>query len=516
MRSADVLRIKEVGMLRARQFREDNGPLAHPVRPEEYIEINNFYTATVYEKGAEVVRMLHTLVGAETYRKALDLYFERHDGQACTIEDFKACFEEASGRDLTQFKRWWSQAGTPRVRVTLDHADGETVLTVTQNTPATPGQAEKAPLHIPFAVGFLSESGEALTLTGPDGEARETHVLELTRPSESFAFSGADARPVPSLLRGFSAPVILDYRRDDAERALLLAHDTDAFNRSEAARDLALGTLMALAGGAETVDPTLPEALDAALRRGGDPAFLSLLLATPGQEELAAHLKTMGEVVDPEAIYRAKTALDTAIAETAREALLAAYEANAVDGPYSPDAGDAGKRALRNTALGMLVNLENGPAAEMAKAQFEAADNMTDSAAALTALVRIGGDVAEDALAAFHARWKGDMLVVDKWLTMQVAVPREDALERAKALRARDDIDWRNPNRFRSLVGAFASNHWRFHQADGSGSIRRRRRGWGRPSRHGGAMTRTGSRSWKARCGGWWRGLTVRAICTRS
>ncbi len=470
MRSPDVLRIKEVGMLRGRQFREDAGPLAHPVRPEEYIEINNFYTATVYEKGAEVVRMLHTLVGPETYRKALDLYFERHDGQACTIEDFAAVFEDISGRDLTQFRRWWSQAGTPRVRVSMDHDGDETVLTITQNTPATPGQADKHPLHIPFSLGFLSQSGEPLTLTGPDGEAREAHLLELTKPSESFTFTGSSEAPVPSLLRGFSAPVILDYRREDAERALLLAHDSDAFNRSEAARDLALGSLTTLAGSVKDADPALPAALKSALERGGDPAFLALLLSTPGQEELAAHLATMGEAVDPDAIYHAKTTLDTAIASTAQHALIAAYEANSVPGPYSPDAASAGKRALRNTALAMLVNLGvDGPAPALAKAQFEAADNMTDSAAALQSLIRLGGDAATEALAAFHARWKDNMLVIDKWLTMQVAIPREDALQTAQILRARDDIDWRNPNRFRSLVGAFASNHWRFHQADGSG-----------------------------------------------
>ena len=470
MRSADVLRIGEVAMLRARQFREDAGPLAHPVRPEEYIEINNFYTATVYEKGAEVVRMLHTLVGPETYRAALDLYFDRHDGQACTIEDFRLCFEEASGRDLSQFAHWWSQAGTPRVRVRMTHEGDETTLTITQNTPPTPGQADKHPLHIPFAVGFLSQSGEALTLSGPDGTAQETHVLELTRPSETFTFSGATAMPVPSLLRGFSAPVILEYPHTDDEKALLLAHDTDAFNRAEASRDLALGAAQALATGkADAVDPILPQALATALNRGGDPDFLSLLLATPGQEEIAASLAAMGETVDPDAIYTAKTALDTAIATAAKDGLIAAYDANRTPGPYSPDAASAGKRSLQNTALSLLVNLDDGTAARLAEAQFAEAENMSDSAAALVALVRVGGPAAEAALEAFHARWKADPLVLDKWLGIQVALPKAEALDRAKTLRARDDIDWRNPNRFRSLVGAFASNHWRFHAADGSG-----------------------------------------------
>lgn len=472
MRSADVLRIKEVAQLRARQFREDAGPLAHPVRPEEYIEINNFYTATVYEKGAEVVRMLHTLAGAETYREALDLYFARHDGQACTIEDFAAVFEAASGRDLTQFRRWWGQAGTPRIRVrmTFDEATDETTLTITQNTPPTPGQADKHPLHIPFAVGFLSPSGEALTLAGPDGTPRDTHVLELTRPSEAFTFSGAAQMPVPSLLRGFSAPVILEYPHTDAEKALLLAHDSDAFNRAEAARDLALTAAQGIATGkADTIDPILPAALATALERGGDPAFLAVLLSTPGQEEIAASLAAEGETVDPDAVHTAKKALDRAIGVAARDSLLAAYHDNATTGPYSPDAASAGRRALKNAALGLLVTLEDGTAAALAQAQFDTAENMTDSAAALVSLVRIGGAAADSALDAFHARWKHDPLVVDKWLGMQVALPRPDALERATSLRARNDIDWRNPNRFRSLVGAFGSNHWRFHAADGSG-----------------------------------------------
>ncbi len=471
MRSPEVLRIKEVGMLRARQFREDNGPLAHPVRPEEYIEINNFYTATVYEKGAEVVRMLHTLVGAETYRKALDLYFDRHDGQACTIEDFAVCFEEASGRDLTQFKRWWSQAGTPRVSVTMgyDGTTGETLLHITQSTPPTPGQDEKHPLHIPLAVGFLSATGERLSLTGPDGTARDTHVLEITGESETFAFTGAAEEPTPSLLRGFSAPVIVSYERDDAERALLLAHDADAFNRWEAGRDLALKAMTETAVNGAVIAPALPEALNAALQRGGDPAFLALLLSTPGQDELAAHIAGPGQSVDPEAVYAAKQALDTAIATAASEALLAAYHANEVTGAYSPDADSAGKRALRNSALGMLTHLKSDDVLALAKAQFDAADNMTDSAAALEALLRLGGDAAEDALATFEARWKNDMLVMDKWLSMQARVPDANALNRVKKLRLRGDIDWRNPNRFRSLVGGFAGNHWQFHAADGSG-----------------------------------------------
>lgn len=474
MRSPEVLRIKEVGMLRGRQFREDAGPLAHPVRPEEYIEINNFYTATVYEKGAEVVRMLHTLVGAETYRKALDLYFDRHDGQACTIEDFAACFEETSSRDLTQFKRWWSQAGTPRVSVELEQDGNATLLHISQSTSPTPGQDSKQPLHIPFAVGFLGTDGTPLRLTGPDGEARDTHIIELTAPSETIRFEGAAACPIPSLLRGFSAPVILSYDRSDEERALLLAHDNDAFNRWEAGRDLALNAMLGAVasiaeGDAPVIPPTLPQSLRIALERGGDPAFLALLLGIPGEDEVAAHLASHDRPVDPDAIHAARAALHLAIAHEAQTTLLQTYADCHVDGPYSPDAADAGKRALRNRALFALVPLGRDVVEPLAAAQFENADNMTDTSAALEALAVLGGEKADAALDAFAARWQGDGLVMDKWVSLQARMPRKDALERVKAIRARDDIDWRNPNRFRSLVGSFAANHWRFHAADGSG-----------------------------------------------
>jgi len=297
MRSADVLRIKEIGMLRARQFREDAGPLAHPVRPTEYIEINNFYTATIYEKGAEVIRMLHTLVGPAAYRKATDLYFERHDGQACTIEQFRQCFEDATGRDLSQFSLWWSQAGTPRLTASISHEGGETVLTLRQETKPTPGQEDKKPLHMPVSVGFLSAQGGPLKLS-LDGVAAETHVLELTEAEHSFRFIGAEEAPVPSILRGFSAPVVLEMERSPEDLALLLAHDTDAFNRWEAGRDLALQTLDAALEG-EAIAPLYPKALATALERGGDPAFLALLLSTPSDSMLADHLAQRGEVVDP-------------------------------------------------------------------------------------------------------------------------------------------------------------------------------------------------------------------------
>jgi len=467
MRSADVLRIKEIGMLRARQFREDAGPLAHPVRPEEYIEINNFYTATIYEKGSEVIRMLHTLVGPEAYRKATDLYFERHDGQASTIEQFRQCFEDATGRDLTQFARWWSQAGTPRLSASVTQDGGETVLTLRQETKPTPGQDEKLPLHMPVSVGFLSAEGEPLELA-LNGNAAGTHVLELTEAEQVFRFTGANVVPIPSILRGFSAPVILDYERSPEELALLLAHDTDSFNRWEAGRDLALRTLDdALKG--EVIAPLYPQTLATALARGGDPAFLALLMSTPSDSMLADHVALRGDIVDPDAIAAATTALNKAVADAARNGLIAAYNTNATPGEYNPDAASAGKRALKLTALERLSNLGTDDVRALAERLFSSADNMTDSAASLAVLIDMGGREAERSLDAFHERWKHDSLVLDKWLMLQARAPGEGTLERVKEIRASDAIDWTNPNRFRSLVGAFAANQHRFHAADGSG-----------------------------------------------
>jgi len=467
MRSADVLRIKEIGMLRARQFREDAGPLAHPVRPEEYIEINNFYTATVYEKGAEVIRMLHTLVGPEAYRKATDLYFQRHDGQACTIEQFRQCFEDATGRDLSQFSRWWSQAGTPQVSATLSQEGGDSVLILRQEVKPTPGQDGKLPLHMPISVGFLSTDGDSLSLE-LDGVAAETHVLELTESEQSFRFTRAGVAPIPSVLRGFSAPVVLHMQRSAEDLALLLAHDTDAFNRWEAGRDLALQSLDAVLNG-EAIAPLYPTALATALARGGDAAFLALLLATPSDSMLADHVARRGDVVDPDAIATATSALNKAVAEAAYDALKAAYESNATPGAFSPDAASAGKRALKLTALERLGDLGTDEVRSLAAAHFKNADNMTDSAGALSVLVTLGGEEADAALAAFHQKWQHDSLVLDKWLMLQARGPGEDTLDRVKEIRASDAIDWTNPNRFRSLMGGFAANQHRFHAANGSG-----------------------------------------------
>jgi aminopeptidase N len=462
-RSEPVKRIDDVRRLRAAQFREDAGPLAHSVRPEAYAEINNFYTATVYEKGAEVIRMLRTLVGPEGYRAALDLYFQRHDGQACTIEDFRACFEDATGRDLTRFARWWSQAGTPVVEV-AESWDGATyALTLRQSTPPTPGQPHKAPVVVPVAVGLLGPDGADLL---PEG----TRVLELAQAEATFRFEGLPARPVPSLLRGFSAPVRLNRATTDAERAFLLARDSDPFNRWEAGRSYALDVSLRMLDGA-AADPAFLDALAAMAGDDAlDPAFRAMALDLPGEDEIAREVAARGRPADPEAIHAATLSLRRAFAG-AHGALLAALWADMeVPGPYSPDAGAAGRRALRNRALACLTATGTPDAFARAAAQFRTADNMSDAAPALTALVHAGAPQAEGALAAFHDRWRDDPQVMDKWLSIQAAAPLPGTLARVRALAEAPSFPWTNPNKFRALIGAFAmANPSRFHAADGSG-----------------------------------------------
>ncbi|EEX11309.1 aminopeptidase N [Ruegeria lacuscaerulensis ITI-1157] len=455
MRSAPVKRIHDVIDLRARQFPEDNGPLSHPVRPESFQEINNFYTATVYEKGAEVIGMLKTLVGDAAYFKAVDLYFERHDGQACTIEDWLKVFEDTTGRDLTQFKRWYSQSGTPRVKVEEDWADGTYTLTLSQHTPPTPGQPEKLPQVIPVAVGLLGPNGD---------EVRGTEVLELTEARQSFTFEGLAARPVASILRGFSAPVILEHDRPNAERAFLLAHDTDPFNRWEAGRTLAQDTLLRMitqdaAPDAEYLDGLLAVLRDADL----DPAYRALMLGLPTQSELAAALHEQGETPDPMAIWRAVETLRQATAQHMQDLLPRLHSEALVDGPYSPDAEQAGKRALGSAALALTTRLDGGA---MAAEVYAKADNMTLQLSALSCLLRAGKGQAE--LAAFYDQWHHDRLVLDKWFGLQASLAAPDDAPRiARALSQHPDFNWKNPNRFRALMGGLTMNHAGFHHASG-------------------------------------------------
>ena len=467
MRSAPVKRIEDVLMLRARQFREDAGPLAHNVRPDTYREINNFYTATVYEKGAEVIRMLYALVGAQAYRAALDLYFDRHDGQACTIEDWLQVFEEVTQRDLSQFKRWYTQAGTPRVTVEWVR-DGDVVtMTFRQEVPPTPGQPLKEPAVIPIALGLLTPDGTDL-LPG--------FKMELDCPEDTLRFdlaalaaeAGVDVpdRVIPSLLRGFSAPVILDAPLTEADRLVLLAHDSDPFNRWDAGRGLMRRALVAMLTDGTAPDPALFAALETVARDDGvDPAFRALVLSRPSEDDLAQAAMEAGLVPDPTAIHAVRTRFDVALAEALAPTLAALYDAMDPGPVYSPDAPDAAKRTLRNTALALLTKVEGGA---RARAQYDAATNMTDQMAAFTALL----DARDAGVAGqFYDQWKADRLVIDKWFMAQVAhAAPEDAVDVAEALTRHPDFDWKNPNRFRSLMaGLTAGNPAGFHDPSGAG-----------------------------------------------
>ncbi len=456
MRSHAVKRIEDVMMLRARQFREDGGPLAHAVRPDSYVEINNFYTATIYEKGAEVIGMLKRLVGDAGYAKALDLYFARHDGEAATIEDWLKVFEDATGRDLTQFKRWYTEAGTPRVKV-WEEWDGATyTLTFEQENPATPGQPEKGAKVIPVALGLLNPNGDGVL---------PTTVLELTEGRQSFAFP-ATTRPIPSILRGFSAPVILEREVSPEERAFLLAHDTDPFNKWEAGRALAKDLLVQMV--TEDAAPG-PDWLDAVARvtfdEGLDPAFRALALRLPGEDDMAATLHAAGTVPDPARIWAARRRMGDALAGRLGGQLPALIERLAEPGPFTPDARAAGRRALRIAALALLTRVDGGRAAEAA---YRAADNMTEEVGALSALLDIGQG--QEELGLFAARWSGDRNVMDKWFALQIMLAHPDrAAEVTESLSRHPDFDWKNPNRFRSVIGALSANHAGFHHVSGAG-----------------------------------------------
>jgi len=457
MRSAAVKRIEDVIALRARQFREDNGPLAHPVRPQSFSEINNFYTATVYEKGAEVIGMLKRLVGDEAYYRALDLYFERHDGDAATIEDWLKVFEESTGRDLTQFRRWYDDAGTPRLSVTDDYQDGTYTLHFEQTTPPTPGQDVKKPRVIPIAVGLLGPNGD---------EIRPTCILEMTKEKQSFTFEGLAARPVPSILREFSAPVILQRETTAAERAFLLAHDTDPFNKWEAGRALARENLIAMIRDDAAPDDAYLDAVRMMARDDSlDPAFRALALGLPSQEDLAQHLHESGQVPDPQKIWQALETLRQARAEKMRDVAPGLYAEHQVSDAYSPDARQAGSRALANAALGIISRLDGGV---LAQTQFESATNMTQQLAAFGCLLQAGrGDGAVDS---FYRQWRHDRLVMDKWFTFQIIQANpEEAAKIAQGLTQHPDFKMKNPNRFRAVLGALAANPAGFHHASGLG-----------------------------------------------
>ncbi len=474
MGSPAVKRIHDVRRLRATQFPEDAGPTAHPVRPDSYIEINNFYTPTVYLKGAEVVRMIHTLIGAAAFRAGMDLYFERHDGQAVTIEDFAKAMEDASGADLAQFRRWYAQAGTPELSVE-DHFDPETgtcTLTVRQQTPPTPGQDRKEPFAFPLAVGLLDAAGAAIDATLDGAPTSGTTVLKVTEAEQSFRFENLASPPVPSVLRGFSAPVKLTTQPRD-RLLFLYAHDSDPFARWEAGQQLATQLLLELAaahrrGEALELDGDFLDAFARTLADASlDKAFVAEALSLPGETYLADQMT----VVDVDAIHAARSFARREIAARLGEELRQAYAAHHDDGPYvlSPEA--VGRRALKNLCLGYLgARSEDEDAVALASRQFRDGNNMTDVQAALSVLRDIDAPARTEALSAFYEKWRHDPLVVDTWFTLQAMSSLPGALAEVTALTRHGDFDWRNPNRVRSLIAAFATgNQVRFHDSGGGG-----------------------------------------------
>ncbi|HEY2754497.1 MAG TPA: aminopeptidase N [Pseudolabrys sp.] len=475
MRSRPVKRIADVRGLRAAQFIEDAGPLAHPVRPESYKEINNFYTATVYEKGAEVVRMVQTLIGKETFRAGMDLYFQRHDGEAATIEQFIACFADVSGRDMSQFMRWYAQAGTPEVAVSGIHdaARKTYTLDIKQTLAPTPGQPTKEPMVIPLSLGLVGKDGDDLPLTLSNGKAIDRGVLVLTEPAQTFEFTGVAERPVLSINRCFSAPIklVTDLTGDDL--AFLATHDSDPFNRWQALQTTAMRLLIdnvaaIRAGKTPRSDDKLMVALAAILEDPAlEPAFVALALVPPGEGDIA---REIGRDIDPDAIFRARKALRAEIGGRLGPALSTVYERMTVRAPYSPDAASAGRRALRNVALDLMAATGAEPAIAGATQQYDDADNMTDRMAALATLSLHTGPTREHALADFYTRYSTDALVVDKWFSLQATIPQLDTLDKVRALSAHPAFSLANPNRVRALIGAFAQgNFTQFNRPDGAG-----------------------------------------------
>ncbi len=473
-RSRAVERISDVRGLRSHQFVEDAGPLAHPVRPELYREINNFYTSTVYDKGAEVVRMIRTLLGPATFRKGMDLYFTRQDGEAATVEQFVQCFADVSGRDMAQFMRWYSQAGTPEVKV-APHYDlrARTYrLDITQTVPPTPGQPNKEPMVIPLALGLVGESGNDLPLI-LDGEPLTRGVIELTRPSQSFLFTGVAERPVPSVNRGFSAPVKLALPIEADDLRFLAAHDSDPFNRWQAVQTLGMillkSNIAALRAGAPArVDDGLMAALGAILKDAKlEPAFMALTLSPPSEADIA---REIGGDVDPDAIFWARRKLRAAIGERHGTGLAETYQRMITPGPYRPDAQSVGRRALKNACLDLLAMTETSEAIARAFAQYQNADNMTDRTAALETLAQHDRPERAAALDDFYTRYADDPLIIDKWLALQAAIPEPATLDRVRALTKHPAFSVANPNRVRALIGAFAQvNHTQFNRGDGAG-----------------------------------------------
>jgi aminopeptidase N len=448
--------------------------MAHPVRPESYMEITNFYTLTIYEKGCEVVGMIRTLLGEEMFRKGSDLYFERHDGQAVTTDDFVRAMEDASGRDLSQFRLWYEQAGTPELTIAdeFDQATGVYRLSISQSIPDTPGQTNKKPQHIPFAIGLLGGKGEPLPLklSANDQEAPEERVLELTDAQHTFEFHGLAERPVPSLLRHFSAPVRVNYPWTREQLTFLMSNDVDGFNRWDAGQRLAIDVIRSLIGQGDSaeIDRGLIEAYRGLLADETlDQALVAKMLQLPSE----AYLIELADKPEVQAIHRAREQVLAGLVAALRDELLACYHRNTLEGIYEVTPESVARRSLRNTALAWLLHVDDDEARTLALTQYQDADNMTDRLGALRALVgsRFESD-REATLADFYERFSQDPQVVEQWFSVQAASARTGSLPQIQTLMQHPAFDWKNPNKIRSVIGAFAGQNLpAFHAEDGSG-----------------------------------------------
>ncbi len=461
-RSRAVQRIKDVRRLWQTQFPEDGGPLAHPVRPENYITIDNFYTATVYNKGAELVRMMKTLIGSDDFRRATDIYFDRHDGEAATVEDFVICMEEASGRDLAQFRRWYCDAGTPEVDVTDNWHDGSYTLTVSQKTAPTPEQDTKPPQHIPIRLKLIGQAG-------PLGDER---LIELTEERLTLAFNDLHQKPVASIFREFSAPIKLTQRLSLEDRMTLIRVDDDPFNRWATAHTLAMELIRSFAGDGEIVQPeetlfAYANAIGHVLQQDQlDPAFKAEILRTPTESDVARAVS----VIDPDAIIAARKRFRSGLLATLKEQLFEIYQSNKNDEAYNPGAAQAGQRAFKNGALGLLMAEPTDKVMGLALAQASDASNMTDEAAAVLLIAHADRPERQQVLDQFYAKWRQETLVVNKWLAWQAMSGVAGTLQRLRELAKHEAFDLRNPNKVRSLIGGFAmENLGTFHAADGAG-----------------------------------------------
>ena len=472
MNAATPKRIDDVNILRTAQFAEDAGPMAHPIQPDSYVEINNFYTVTVYNKGAEVIRMIHTLLGVDGFRRGLDLYFERHDGQAVTTEDFVKAMEQANDFDLQQFRCWYRQAGTPNIRVEENY-QAETrryTVTLSQMTDATPGQEIKQAFHIPVRCGLLDSDGSDMSVT-IDSVTREEHLIEFTEDQQSFTFEDVTEKPVLSLFRDFSAPVKIDFDRDDEELAFLMAHDSDEFNRWDAGQTLASRIILDMVDAqASDTAYTIPEYYTAAISKVAtdhvlDKALTARMLSLPSWSYVAE----MMTVIDVDGIHQARETIYRYLADALSDTWGQLYADNKND-EYDLTSQSIGQRFLKNTALSYLMYGEDEQHQAIALQQFDQANNMTDQQAALTNLVHRQSNYAGQAINDFYQQWHSDQLVMDKWFMIQAMTPDKGAIDIVNRLLEHDDFDLTNPNRVRACLGAFCSaNPVGFHEAGGRG-----------------------------------------------